>query len=289
MAGTRKAPLWRQAFLRALRRTGNVRASAFEAGVDPGTAYDHRAKDAGFRGKWAGALKGFKAAEARNPPSRKAMADKGEELVLRRAKDGDKLVRAAAGRWSRRVEESFLDGLEATGSVAAAAAAAGMSTAAFYKRRDNYPEFRARWEERVGRFQEQLPGLINAAAVQSMEPELPGAKRRGRARLPKLGAGEAIRVYAINENARAKARGPARRGGVSSRERDEQSQEELVEVGVRLLGMMKRRRAAERLAAGWTDYGNGIWVPPGWTARPPSPDPSADKGPDDPPAPSSGP
>jgi hypothetical protein len=200
---------------------------------------------------------------------------------LRRAKDGDKLVRAAPGRWSRRVEESFLDGLEATGSVTAAAAAAGMSTAAFYQRRDNYPEFRARWEERVGRFREQLPGLINAAAVQSMEPELPGAKRRGRARLPKLAPGEAIRVYAINENAKAKARGPARRGGISSLElRPQRSEAEeheaLVQALGKLIGMAKRRQEVERLAAGWTDCGNGIWVPPGWTATGPDAPPPAD-------------
>lgn len=290
MAGTRKAPLWRQAFLRALKRTGNVRASAFEAGVDPGTAYDHRAKDAGFRAKWAGALKAFGAAEARKrargllhhpaggPPPRS-----GEELVLRRGKDGDKLVRAAAGRWSRRVEESFLDGLAATGCVTLAAAAAGLSVNAFYKRREKYPEFGARWDERVERFKAELPGLINAAAVAAMSPEPPGAKRRGRARTPKLAGGDAVRVYAINENAKAKARGPARRGGISSRElRPQRSEAEehevLVQELVTRIGRLKRRREAERLAAGWTDCGNGIWVPPGWTATPPEDPPSPGAG-----------
>jgi hypothetical protein len=190
-------------------------------------------------------------------------------LVLRRSKDGDKLVRAAAGRWSRRVEESFLDGLEATGSVRLAAAAAGMSTNAFYQRRDTYPEFAARWEERVGRFKEELPGLINAAAVQSMEPEPPGAKRRGRARLPKLGGDAAVRVYAINENAKARA-GRGRRGERPPRN-EAQEREDLLKTGVELLGMMKRRRQAARLAGGWTDCGNGIWVPPGWTVYRPEP------------------
>jgi hypothetical protein len=193
------------------------------------------------------------------------------------------MVRAAAGRWSRRVEESFLDGLEATGCVRLAAAAAGISTNALYKRRDKYPEFRARWDERVGRFKEQLPALINAAAVRGMEPEVPGAKRRGRARLPTLEGGDAVRVYAINENAKAKAQGPARRGGVSSQDlRPQRSEAEeheaLAQELCKLIGLMKRRREAERLAEGWTDCGNGIWVPPGWTA----------KGPDAPPAPGSG-
>ena len=283
MVGRRKAPLWRQAFLRALRRTGNVRTSAFEAGVDPGTAYDHRAKDSGFRGKWAGALKGYRKKPSPQPSPRGGRGSN-EELVLRRSRDGDKLVRAAAGRWSRRVEESFLDGLAATGCVTLAAAAAGLSANAFYKRREKYPEFAARWDERVERFKAELPGLINAAAVEAMTPELPGAKRRGRARAPKLGGGEAVRVYAINENAKAKARGPARRGGVSSQElRPQRSEaeehEELVQTLGKLIGMARRRQEAERLAAGWTDCGNGIWVPPGWTAQGPEGPPA------DPPAP----
>ena len=279
MAGKRKAPLWRQAFLRALRRTGNVRASAFEAGVDPGTAYDHRAKDAGFRVGWAGALTAFR---RRPSPSRRSasgpsLSPKGrggkEELVLRRSKAGDKMVRAAAGRWSARVEESFLDALEETGCVRASAAPVKMSTRALYARRDKYPEFAARWDERVERFREQLPGLINAAAVESMSPQVPGAKRRGRARLPKLAPGEAIRVYAINENAKARAQGPGRRGGISSRDlrpqrSEEEEKEELVQQLSCLFGLAQRRQDRDRLAEGWTEIG-GIWLPPGWTATPP--------------------
>ena len=279
MAGQRKAPLWRQAFLRALRRTGNVRSSAFEAGVDPGTAYDHRAKDAGFRARWAGALKAYNKKPSPRPSPRSGRGGKGsEELVLRRSKGGDKMVRAAAGRWSRRVEESFLDGLEATGNVRTAAASAGISTNALYRRRDAYPEFRARWDERVGRFRQQLPGLLDAAAVASLSGEPDGAKRRGRMRLPSVSVDEAIRIKVANDNAEAKAGGPARRGGISSRElRPQRSEaeehEDLVQSVGKLVGLMKRRREAERLAAGWTHCGNGIWVPPGWTARGPDHEP----------------
>ena len=281
MAGTRKAPLWRQVFLRALRRTGNVRASAFEAGVDPGTAYDHRAKDAGFRAKWAGVLKGFRAAEKKRAPLRHPAGGpprrSGEELVLRRSKHGDKLVRAAPGRWSRRVEESFLDGLEATGCVRVAAAAAGLSTNALYGRRAKYPEFAARWDERAARAATQLPGVLSAAALESLAPDVPGAKRRGRARLPKMNVDQAIRVKVSNDNAEARRRGPARRGGVSSQESrpqcsEAEEKEELVETFVRLIGMMKRRRVAERRRDGWTDCGSGIWVPPGWVVKKPPAD-----------------
>jgi len=132
MAGKRKSPLWRKVFLRALARTGNARASAVEAGVDVGTAYDHRIKDPGFAKQWAAALARFKAIAARKPRPLHHRASRGgppprsgEELVLRRTKHGDKLVRAAPGRWCARVEESFFDGLELTGCVRTAAAAAG--------------------------------------------------------------------------------------------------------------------------------------------------------------------
>ena len=165
MAGKRKTPLWRQTFLRALARTGNVRAAAFEAGVDKVTAYNHRRKDAGFAGKWEGALAKAKAhaAKAPRPLHHRALRGgpqvlgrpvprtglglpgaihpntrSGEEYVLRRTRHGDKLVRAAAGRWSRRVEESFFEGLELTGCVRGAAAAAGISTNALYERRKHY-------------------------------------------------------------------------------------------------------------------------------------------------------
>jgi len=148
MAGRKKSPQWRKVFLRALARTGNARASAVEAGVDVGTAYDHRIKDPAFAGQWAGALAKFRAVAAKKPLHRLRRSPSpgkpGEELVLRRTRHGDKLVRAAPGRWCARVEETFFDGLELTGCVRTAAAAAGISTNALYARRENYPEFAAR-------------------------------------------------------------------------------------------------------------------------------------------------
>lgn len=268
MAGRKKAPLWRQAFLRAMKRTGNVRASAFEAGVDPGTAYDHRAKDPGFAGKWAEAKAAFRAMAAKKGAARGPLHHPprpGEELVLRRTKHGDQLVRASPGRWSARIEEGFLDALEHTGCVETAAASVGMSPNSFYKRRDKYPEFRARWEERLARNGEKLPDMLNAAAVASLAPALPGAKRRGRARLPQMSVDHAIRLKIANDNAEAKARG-ARRGGEQPC-KPEPTREELEQTLVKLLGMMKKRRAAGRLAAGWTQGAGGIWVPPGFELR----------------------
>jgi hypothetical protein len=65
-----------------------------------------------------------------------------------------------------------------------------------------------------------------------------------------------------NDNAWAKGRG--RRGGERPAPREE-THEELAERFVVLMRMLKRQRAKQRLAEGWTDAGNGILVPPGWT------------------------
>lgn len=176
MAGRKKSPLWRKVFLRALARSGNARASAVEAGIDVGTAYNHRIKDAAFAGRWAAALATFKA----RPAGRGGKAGKAGEMVLRRTRHGDKLVRAAPGRWCARVEESFLDGLEATGCVRSAAAAAGISTKALYARRENYPEFAARWDEVAARAAQQLPGLLHTAAVASLGPGASAGSGRAR-------------------------------------------------------------------------------------------------------------
>ena len=269
MAGTKKSPIWRKVFLRALARTGNARASAVEAGVDVGTAYDHRIKDPAFAGQWAGALAKFKAVAAKKPRPLHHRAARGgppprsgEELVLRRTKHGDKLVRAAPGRWCARVEETFFDGLELTGCVRSAAAAAGISTKALYARRKAYPEFAERWDEVEARASRQLPTLLHTAAVASLGPDAGaggGGKRRGRGRLPRVNVDQAIRISRIKGPG---AQGDGRRGGVGKPRAA--TREELETSLVKLLGMLKRRRRKERLAKGWTEPVEDVWIPPGW-------------------------
>lgn len=260
MAGRKKSPLWRKVFLRALARTGNARASAVEAGIDVGTAYDHRIKDPAFKAAWARALAAFKA----RPPRRGGKAGKGGkagELVLRRTKHGDKLVRAAPGRWCARVEETFFDGLEETGCVRTAAAAAGISTAALYERRKAYPEFAERWDETAARSALQLPTLLHTAAVMSFRPDAGagGGKRRGRGRLPRVSVDQAIRISRLQ----GAGAGEGRRGGIRHRARVA-TREELEGTLTNLLGMMKRRNRKKRLAQGWIEAGEDIWIPPGW-------------------------
>ena len=274
MAGRRKAPLWRQTFLRGLKRTGNVRVSAFEAGVDPGTAYDHRTKDAGFRAKWVAAKAAFDARKKQGRPSpqprsrppdgtRPAGGRGGkEDLVLRRTKHGDKLVRAATGRWSGEVEARFFEGLEQTGCVRSAARAAGVSTQALYERCKHYPEFGARWREIEARAKTQLPHLLRTTALNALSAD--GADRpRGRPPRLQLDAGHAVRLALAAEKA-----GTGESGPFPGRD-PEAEKEALVQTLSGLFDMLKRRQETARRADGWTDAGKGIWLPPGWTVQPP--------------------
>jgi hypothetical protein len=262
MAGTKKSPQWRKVFLSALARTGNARASAVEAGIDVRTAYDHRIKDAAFAARWAAALAKFKA----RPAGRGGKPGKTGELVLRRTRHGDKLVRAAPGRWCARVEGTFFDTLELTGCVWTAAAAAGISTQALYERRKAYPEFAERWDEIVARAAQQLPGLLQTAAVVSLGPDAGagagagrGGKRRGRGRLPRVSVDQAIRISRL----KGPGAGERRRGGIGP-DRRVASIEELQAELMKLLGMMNRRNRKRRLAQGWTEADEDVWIPPGW-------------------------
>ena len=195
MARKKSAPPWRPAFLRALRRTGNVRAAARGAGVDHSTVYPARKADAGFAGKWAAALEKAKAgvkargplhhaASRRGPPPRP-----GEELVLRVSKKhGAQLIKASAGRWSSAKEASFLAGLAHSGCVRAAARACGLSTNALYYRKKHYPDFATRWRTAEAEAAERVPALLTAAAIAALDPEIDESE------LPPVSIGEALHI-----------------------------------------------------------------------------------------------
>lgn len=65
---------------------------------------------------------------------------------LRQDKNGKAQGIRATGRWSQEAEARFLGELAATANVRAAAAAAGFSTTAIYKRRAAWPGFSAAWD-----------------------------------------------------------------------------------------------------------------------------------------------
>lgn len=152
---TRAQQLENAAFLRVLRRTGNVRLSAREVGIKYGTVQHRRAQHPAFALAWDAALvmaqADFERVGGRASPVAKpdaARADDrghrtrgGEQAIVRR-NDGKLQVRSAQpGKLTRQCEQAFLAALSATANVRLSAAAAGASVAAFYRRRRKNPAF----------------------------------------------------------------------------------------------------------------------------------------------------
>ena len=154
----RRQALENQAFLAALRRTGNARLAARELGLHRSTFLKRRARHPAFAAEWDAALT---LAHARlNDPPR---AGSGRGTM--RAADGGgahakapdtpepRLVRLANGRLQlrapspgvRRIDsrarQAFLAALAATANVRLSARAAGFAHSSFYRLRDYDPAF----------------------------------------------------------------------------------------------------------------------------------------------------
>lgn len=132
--------------------------------------------------------------------------------MARATKRGTQMIRAGAGRWCARAEDVFLTELGRTACVRGAAAACGFSTRALYERRKHYPDFAARWRTAEERAKERLPGLLVAATIASLDPEIEAGD------LPGVNVDQAIAIVRLKgvgtaAGAAAKAGGRAARYG----------------------------------------------------------------------------
>lgn len=225
--GKRKSAADWRAFLRGLARSGNARLAAREAGMDVGTAYDRRIKDDRFAARWEVELAKGK---ARAAAGKARLSGAKAELVVRRSKRGTQLVRVGAGRWHDKAEAVFRATLRRTGCVRAAARACGFSTTALYKRRENYPDFAAAWAADEGFARARLPGLLSAAAIATLDPEIEDPD------LPRVKIGEAIAIV------RMKCGGAEKAASARYKKPEitiEQARDELIER----IAAIKRHRA----------------------------------------------
>jgi len=152
----RAAALQNRAFLKILRKTGNVRLAAREVGAKYGTMQHRRKVHASFAVRWDAAL-AFAQARLRVPsagsgqfsldgtgprPSPGNYRTAGGEMVVCRTNGGTlQMRRAQAGKLTREAEQAFLSALSATCSMSLAAAAAGACFGAFNRRRKKSPAF----------------------------------------------------------------------------------------------------------------------------------------------------
>ncbi len=194
----------REAFLAALRATGNQTLSAERAKVSRSWVTANRARDAGFDAAVRDAIAGAKrvlrdaAREAQvlrdaacaapqdcpvsgmKPPSGWGHLD-GAELVVKGTGGSAlgptpgggrrvQIARARVRQWSPRAEERFLAALGATCNVKAACAEVGLTAASAYNHRHRWPGFARRWDAAVETGYTQL----ECALLESAENLLSG-------------------------------------------------------------------------------------------------------------------
>lgn len=232
---------WRRVFLETAARSGNVRLAAAKAGVDHGTVYNLRKRDARFAGDAARAIAwgqqrvaagAFDPAEAAGP------------LVARVSRNqGAQLVRAGKGRWSGEAEATFLGHVAATGSVRRAAEAAGFSTTAVYNRRGRYPHFDARCRRAKTVGCEAVNAMLIEAAEAALDPEVDAAALE----LPAVSVGEAIAILRVNRFGAGGGAGARARSAIV---KEEPPIEAVRDEVLRRIAAMRRHRGAQSAEGG---------------------------------------
>jgi hypothetical protein len=281
--GRRKEPRWVIPFLRALVRTGEVRAAAEDAGIDHTTAYARRRTHPKFAGLWRGALAAHaeirKAEEqeeiaavgnAPSPPhgcaagpslSREGRGADGEELVA----SCGQVKRAGNGRWSKAKEKIFFDELAATANIRRSAAAAGVSYNAVHARRLKQPLFAAKWDAVARSAKASIDMYLIEEAKKTFDPD---EIELGEA-APKVTIDQAIK---ISQAGAAKGRQADAHPDPFAEEASASCDNGLDEVRERIIGKLSRIRAADRkeqLKLGWTlDESFDVMVPPGYVQGP---------------------
>lgn len=148
---TRAQCLENRAFLDQLRRTGNIRAAARACGLKYGTIQYRLQRHPAFAQECAVARAsaqarlhgiGARRPEVRSGADARGHRTAGGEPVVLLLRNGTMQVRAAhPGKLTQACAQAFLAALAVTANVRLAAAAAGASPAAFYRRRQRDPGF----------------------------------------------------------------------------------------------------------------------------------------------------
>ncbi len=208
---------WRAAFLVALGRSGSVALAAKTAGIDRTSCYATRKRHPDFAREWArakGRAQGRLAA-GRTP---RLAAD---EIVRASGSGRPCVMRAGPGRWSTGKEAIFLEELATDANVQRAAAAAGVSATAVYKRRANWPGFAERWALALAQGYARLECLLVHAATDT----LAGGAATGGRDTPAMSVDQALNLFRLHRQGVTGAGG--RPGARHDRRRAEPSIEEV--------------------------------------------------------------
>lgn len=254
---SRAQALENAAFLKALRRTGNIRLAARETGLKYGTV-QHRRRvhptfahaidamiamaDAEFDG--LGGRAGPVAENAAVKSDDRGHRTRGGEQVVVRRRDGKLQLRAAQpGKLTVQCEQAFLAALSATANVRLSAAAAGASVAAFYRRRRQNPGFAREMALALKEGYERLESaLLEATAPDSHRDD--AWRHNDPPPIPPMTADQALQLlYLHQKEVRLQAEPPH-----IKRRRGESNEAHSYRLGAMYEAWMEREREAYRVA-----------------------------------------
>lgn len=127
--------------------------------------------------------------------TRKTQAGTGPAgTIARTGKDGPQLIRSKGKRWTEAAEALFIDALAASCNVTHAAAVAGFSKEAIYRRRRTDAAFAALWQAALDQGVARLDMASVRRAIEVLEGRLPDPD----APLPDMTARDAIAILQLH-------------------------------------------------------------------------------------------
>jgi hypothetical protein len=271
----RREPRWVACFLRALERTGEVRAGARDAGVDHSSVYARKRAYPDFAAAVEAAKQAFKArvkaeeAEAiaavkEDPSTIRSSADgspphgsHGEELSI----SAGKVRRVGPGRWSAAKEQRFFEELAATANLRMAADAVGISSNAIRVRLLKHPLFAAKFDAVLQSTAATIDLYLVQESRRSFDPE---SIDTGEV-TPKVTIDQAIKISQLNASKRKKAEADPDPFAEPERGADAFDGHSVREDLVRKLRRLRDREMPDWIAKGWSfDEEYDHLVPPGW-------------------------
>ncbi|MDB5679728.1 hypothetical protein [Sphingomonas bacterium] len=194
---TRAQQLENAAFLKNLRRTGNVTTAARLLGVAPCTFNRRRARFPGFALRWDAALALAHATLAAKPAG-SAAPSSGEPRIWRTGGGRRQLRRAKAGLIEHAGRQRFLAALSATANVAQSAAAVGHAASSFYRMRDRDPAFAREWQLALEMGYERLKmALHESAQVESFADD--DWRRNDPPAMPPMTVNQALQLMYLHQ------------------------------------------------------------------------------------------
>jgi hypothetical protein len=236
---TRAQALENRAFLKLLRRSGNVRLACRDLGLKYGTMQHRRRVHSSFAARWDAALVFAQARLSRGgksgpstgsagPPPReisgRMFRTLGGEMTVCRRNDGKlQIRRAQAGKLTREAEQAFLAAVGATCKLSLAAAAVGSCFNAFARRRKKDPAFARELRLALKRGWETLELALIEAGMPGMH-EHDDWRHNDPPALPPMSVNQALQLMYLHQKAALLIDEPTpmrRRRGESNEARNE--------------------------------------------------------------------